>query len=67
MNVLSEYGSRTYVITRDKTLVVMDNKQASRLYTVNFAEVSGYAVNVADARIYISAGDGRIGCVRPVN
>ena len=67
LSVLSEYGSRTYVITRDKTLVVMDNKQARRLYTVNFAEVSGYAVNVLDARIYISAGDGRIGCVRPVN
>jgi len=66
VDLLAEANGKAYVITDVGTLVVMDNKRAKRLYSVNFARVSRYAVNVTDSKIYIGDEAGRIVCLRPV-
>jgi len=66
VDLLAEANGRAYVMTNAGTLVVMDNKTAKRLYSVNFANVSKYAANVEDSNIYIADESGRIACLRPV-
>jgi len=65
VDLLAEAAGKAYVITKGK-LVVMDNKKAKRLYSVNFARVSRYVANVADSRIYIADKAGRIACIKPI-
>ena len=64
--LLTEWQDKAYVITKNGMLVVMDNKTAKQLYSVNFADVSQYVPNVADSRIYIADKAGRIACLKPV-
>ena len=64
-DLLAEAGGRAYVITKDRKLVVMDNVQGKKLYSVNFARVLRYAVNTRDSRIYIGDENGRVACLRP--
>lgn len=66
VDLLAEANGKAYVITNMRTLVVMDNKTAKRLYSVNFARVSRYAANVEDSKIYIADESGLIACLRPV-
>jgi outer membrane protein assembly factor BamB len=66
VDLLAEAGSKAYVITNTGKLVVMDNKRAKHLYSVNFAGVSRYAANSADSKIYIADEAGRIACLEPV-
>ena len=65
LDLLADAGDKAYVITDRRTLLVMDNLQAKRLYWVNFAEVSRYAVNTIDSRIYIADERGRVTCLQP--
>ncbi|MFZ2146728.1 MAG: PQQ-binding-like beta-propeller repeat protein [Sedimentisphaerales bacterium] len=64
-DLLAEAKEKAYVITKNGTLVVMDNLTAKKLYSVNFAEVSRYAANIADSKIYIADERGRIACLQP--
>ena len=66
VDLLAEVNGKAYVITNVGMLVVMDNKKAKRLHSVNFARVSKYATNVTDSKIYIADEAGRIACLRPV-
>lgn len=66
VNFLAETADRAYVITKDGTLVVMDNNTNKKLYSVNFADVSIHAANVVDSKIYIADKSGRIACLEPV-
>ena len=66
VELLAEADGKAYVITKIGTLVVMDNRKAKRLYSVNFAGVSKYVANVADSKIYIADEGGRIACLKPV-
>lgn len=66
VDLLAQADGKTYVITNTAELVVMDNKKAKRLYSVNLAGVSRYAVNVTDSKIYIADEAGRIACLKPV-
>ena len=66
VDLLAESGGKAYVIAKKGKLVVMDNKKAKRLYSVNFARVSRYVANVADSRIYIADKAGRIACIKPI-
>jgi len=66
LDLLAEANGKAYVMTSARTLVVMDNRRAKRLYSVNFTRVSRYAANVADSKIYIADEEGRIVCLRPV-
>jgi outer membrane protein assembly factor BamB len=66
VDLLAEADGKAYVITKVGTLVVMDNKKAKQLCSVDFAGVSRYASNAADSRIYIADKSGRIACLQPI-
>jgi len=66
VDLLAEAKGRAYVITKNRTLVAMDNLSAKKLYSVNFAEVSRYTANITDSKIYIADERGRIACLQPV-
>jgi len=66
LDLLAEARGRAYVMTKNETLVVMDNVSAKKLYSVNFAGVSQQAANIADSKIYIADNRGRIACLQPV-
>jgi len=65
VELLADAEGKAYVITKGGTLVVMDNVEARKLYTVNFAHVSRYAANAADSRIYIGDENGQVACLQP--
>ena len=65
-DLLAEAAGKAYVMTREKTLTVMDNAAGRRLYWVNFAPVVHYAANTADAKIYVADAQGHIACLAPV-
>ena len=66
LGLLTESGTKAYVLTRNGTLVVMDNEKAKELYSFNFADISKYVSNVADSKIYIADDRGKIACLQPV-
>ncbi|HCO95801.1 MAG TPA: hypothetical protein DIU00_17960 [Phycisphaerales bacterium] len=66
VDLLTEAGSKAYVITKMRTLVVMDNVKAKKLYTVNFAGVSKHISNITDENIYIADDRGRTACLQPI-
>jgi hypothetical protein len=53
-------------VTNVRTLVVMDNNRAKKLYWVNFAGVSIHAANAPDSKLYIADKRGRVACLEPV-
>lgn len=66
VDLLAEVDGKAYVMTNTGKLVVMDNKKAKQLCSVDLAGVSRYAANVVDSKIYIADEDGRIACIRPI-
>lgn len=65
-DLLAEAERKAFVFTNNKTLAVMDNARKKLLYTVNFADVSIYAANTKDSKIYIADKRGRVACLEPV-
>ncbi len=65
VDLLAETGGKAYVITNERTLVVMDNNTGKQLYSVNFAGVSKYTANAGDSKMYIANEDGRVACIKP--
>ncbi len=65
VDLLAEAGGKAYIITRVRTLAVMDNATGKRLYSVNCAPVTGHAANTENARIYVADGLGRVVCLEP--
>lgn len=59
-DLLSENGSKTYVIAKPSKLVAMNNAKGEKLFTINFSDVSAHAVNTEDASIYVASDDGRV-------
>jgi len=66
LDLLAEHRNRAYVMTKAGTLTVMDNVNAKKLYSVNFADASKYATNAADEKIYVSDERGRMVCLQPM-
>ena len=66
LDLLAEHRNRAYVMTKAGTLTVMDNVNARKLYSVNFARVSRYAANPADEKIYVTDERGRMACLQPI-
>jgi outer membrane protein assembly factor BamB len=64
--LLAEADRKAFVVTNAGTLAVMDNARGKLLYTVNFADVSKYAANTTDSKIYIADERGRVACLEPV-
>lgn len=67
VDLLAESGQNAYVITKQNSIVVMDNKKAKQLSSVDVANVSRYISNTADSKIYIANDDGRIACLKPID
>ena len=65
-DLLAEARGKAYVITKNKTLAVIDNNRKKRLYSVNFTQVSLHAANTTGSEIYIADKNGRIACIKPV-
>jgi len=65
LDLLAESARRAYLISTQKTLVVMDNAGSRKVLTVNMADVDLYASNTQDARMYIGDTRGRVMCIRP--
>jgi outer membrane protein assembly factor BamB len=65
VDLLAEARGKAYVITKARKLVVMDNTEALRLYSVNFGAVAVHAANTGDERIYIADKRGRLMCLEP--
>lgn len=65
VDLLAQDGNTAYIFDKNNTCIVMDNKQAKKIYTINFAPVTVFATNVNDARIYIMENK-NISCIQPV-
>ncbi len=65
VDLLAESKGKAYIITNAGTLAVMDNNSAKCIRTINVSNISGYAANVIDAKIYIGDKIGRITCLEP--
>jgi len=63
IDVLVEIGTRAYVFAEPGKLVVMDNQQG-HLYSINFAPIRKYAINRADASLYVADLQGRVMCIK---
>ena len=66
VDLLAESGQNAYVITKQNSIVIMDNKKAKQLCSVDVAKVSRYISNTTDSKIYIADECGRIACLKPI-
>lgn len=64
--LLAEATGKSYVITNAKMLVVIDNEKLKQMHRVELGDVSIYAANTADSKIYIADKEGRIACLSPI-
>lgn len=65
LGLINESDGKAYVLTDKNDMVVMDNRKKKRLYSVDLTDVSKYACNKTDTRLYLAADDGRIACLKP--
>ena len=65
IGLLAQNGDKAYLFDKNHTCTIMDNKQAKKIYTINFAPVTDFATNVNDTKIYIME-DKNISCIQPV-
>ena len=66
LDLLAEVELKAYLITKLRTLVVMDNTTGKRVYSINVAPVVAHVSNTENARIYIADQHGRVACLTPV-
>ena len=64
---LTEKNSLAYVLAKPAVMVVMDNRKGKKLYSLNFAAISNYAINTIDSRIYVADDRGRLMCIAAEN
>lgn len=64
IDVLTEIGSHAYVYAKPGVLVVMDNSKGGQRYSVNFATVKKYAVDMTAACLYVADLQGRVLCIK---
>jgi outer membrane protein assembly factor BamB len=58
-------SNTAYIIDRNKLCVVIDNKQAKKIYEINFESVTNFGANTLDSNMYILE-DKNISCIRPI-
>jgi outer membrane protein assembly factor BamB len=63
VDILAEIGTKAYVYAKPGVLVAMDNKSGKQLYSVNFSDVSKYAVNATEKLMYVADNGGRVMCI----
>jgi outer membrane protein assembly factor BamB len=67
LGLLAESGDKSYVLTDSGVLVVMDNKKAKQVTTVDFGGTLEFAANLADSKLYIADRSGRLACLQPID
>lgn len=65
VDLLAQDNDTAYIFDKNNMCIVMDNVQAKKIYTVNFASVTNFAVNTYDSSIYIME-DKSISCIKPI-
>jgi outer membrane protein assembly factor BamB len=65
LDLLAESGDRAYVLTKNKSLAVMDSATGKCVCCANVGPIAKYATNVADAKIYIADDHGHVVCLQP--
>lgn len=65
IGLLAESNGKAYVITKDSKLVVMDNTNKKKLYSVSFTGMTKHVTNIVDSNIYVADTSGRITCLQP--
>ncbi len=65
LDLLAEAENKAYLITKVRTLAVMDNATGKPLYSLNIAPIVAHVCNTDSARIYIADESGRVGCLTP--
>ncbi|OHB50148.1 MAG: hypothetical protein A2Y10_08950 [Planctomycetes bacterium GWF2_41_51] len=65
IELLAENNGTAYVFDKKNVCVVMDNANAEKIYTINFAQVTAYTANTQDAKLYIMEGKNII-CIEPM-
>ena len=65
LDLLAESENKAFVITKVRTLAVMDNVTGARVFSLNSAPVVAHVCNTENARIYIADERGRIACLAP--
>lgn len=59
-DTICEAGSKAFVFARPGVLKVLDNSSGEELYSVNFNQVRGYAINAVDSVMYLTDAAGRL-------
>jgi outer membrane protein assembly factor BamB len=65
LDLLAQAGHRAYILTKNKTLCVMDNTTGKCVYCANMGTIANYATNVTDGKIYIADDRGHVVCLQP--
>ncbi len=65
LDLLAEADRKAYLITKVRTMVVMDNATGKRIYSINSAPVVAHVSNTDSAKIYVADERGRIACLTP--
>jgi outer membrane protein assembly factor BamB len=63
IGLLAQINGKAFLMTNDHTAAMVDTATHKRLSTVNFAQVSLYASNTIDAKIYVADRMGRVACI----
>lgn len=63
--ILAQDEHISYVIKLAGEMIKMDNKLKKQLNSVTFPNVTGFAVNTIDEKIYLAGNAGRIVCLKP--
>jgi len=64
--LLSEKGTKVYVMTKDRNLVVMDTKKKQKIAQIELPMISRWISNVDGDKIYLADDFGRIVCIKPI-
>jgi outer membrane protein assembly factor BamB len=63
---LSEYGDKTFVLTKSGVITAMDNVKRKQLYTIDLGQALKFSSNLIDSKIYVCDDKGRFACIEPI-
>lgn len=63
IDLLAQQNDKAYIITRNCSLIVMDNILKKQILSLNFADAELGSPNTLDGKIYIADRAGRLACI----
>jgi outer membrane protein assembly factor BamB len=64
--LLAESAGKAYLMVKSSALLVVDNQNGKKLYSLNMSGITNFATNTEDSKVYIADDTGRIACIKPV-